>query len=71
VPKTPSATCGRSRLRISRLYEKIYYFVTGTPTDFGKLAPRAVAVRNQGVAIYFYFFVTGMHMLEQYGHRFL
>ncbi|MEJ6748276.1 MAG: hypothetical protein QNK98_16475 [Yoonia sp.] len=44
---------------------KSIVFVTGTRADFGKLAPLAVAERDQGFAVSF--FVTGMHMLEQYG----
>ena len=44
---------------------KSIVFVTGTRADFGKLAPLAVAARDQGFAVSF--FVTGMHMLEQYG----
>ena len=44
---------------------KSIIFVTGTRADFGKLAPLAVAARDQGFAVSF--FVTGMHMLEQYG----
>jgi len=40
-------------------------FVTGTRADFGKLEPLAVAARDQGLRVSF--FVTGMHMLKQYG----
>ncbi len=40
-------------------------FVTGTRADFGKLEPLAVAARDAGFDVSF--FVTGMHMLEEYG----
>jgi len=40
-------------------------FVTGTRADFGKIAPLATAVRDAGFEVAF--FVTGMHMLDQYG----
>ena len=40
-------------------------FVTGTRADFGKIEPLAIAARNEGFKIGF--FVTGMHMLKQYG----
>ncbi|NVJ94690.1 MAG: UDP-N-acetylglucosamine 2-epimerase (hydrolyzing) [Marivivens sp.] len=40
-------------------------FVTGTRADFGKLEPLAIACRDAGFDVSF--FVTGMHMLEQYG----
>ena len=40
-------------------------FVTGTRADFGKIEPLAVAARNEGFRVEF--FVTGMHMFEQYG----
>ena len=40
-------------------------FVTGTRADFGKLEPLAIAAQSAGFRISF--FVTGMHMLEQYG----
>lgn len=40
-------------------------FVTGTRADFGKLEPLALAARDAGFAVSF--FVTGMHMLAQYG----
>ncbi|KQX19538.1 MULTISPECIES: UDP-N-acetylglucosamine 2-epimerase [unclassified Sphingomonas] len=40
-------------------------FVTGTRADFGKLEPLAIAARENGFGVTF--FVTGMHMMEQYG----
>ncbi|KJZ20885.1 UDP-N-acetylglucosamine 2-epimerase [Loktanella sp. S4079] len=40
-------------------------FVTGTRADFGKLEPLAIAARDNGFDTSF--FVTGMHMLAQYG----
>lgn len=40
-------------------------FLTGTRADFGKLEPLAAAARDAGHRVSF--FVTGMHMLEQYG----
>ena len=40
-------------------------FVTGTRADFGKLEPLAIAAQSAGFRTSF--FVTGMHMLEQYG----
>ncbi|MBQ2260794.1 MAG: UDP-N-acetylglucosamine 2-epimerase (hydrolyzing) [Loktanella sp.] len=40
-------------------------FVTGTRADFGKLEPLAIAARDAGFAVSF--FVTGMHMLQNYG----
>ena len=40
-------------------------FVTGTRADFGKLEPLAVAARDAGFDVSFW--VTGMHMLDQYG----
>ena len=40
-------------------------FVTGTRADFGKLEPLIVATRDAGFPVSI--FVTGMHMLEQYG----
>jgi UDP-N-acetylglucosamine 2-epimerase (hydrolysing) len=40
-------------------------FVTGTRADFGKLEPLAIKCRDAGFKVSF--FVTGMHMLEQYG----
>ncbi|WP_194096024.1 UDP-N-acetylglucosamine 2-epimerase [Marivivens aquimaris] len=40
-------------------------FVTGTRADFGKLEPLAIAARDAGFDVSF--FVTGMHMLRQYG----
>lgn len=44
---------------------KSLLFVSGTRADFGKLEPLAVAARDTGFEVSF--FVTGMHMLEQYG----
>jgi UDP-N-acetylglucosamine 2-epimerase (hydrolysing) len=40
-------------------------FLTGTRADFGKLEPLATAARDAGFHVSF--FVTGMHMLDQYG----
>ena len=40
-------------------------FLTGTRADFGKLEPLAIAARDAGFHVSF--FVTGMHMLDQYG----
>ena len=40
-------------------------FLTGTRADFGKLEPLAIAARDAGFGVKF--FVTGMHMLDQYG----
>jgi UDP-N-acetylglucosamine 2-epimerase (hydrolysing) len=40
-------------------------FVTGTRADYGKLEPLASAAVDQGHKVTF--FVTGMHMLSQYG----
>lgn len=40
-------------------------FLTGTRADFGKLEPLAAAARDAGHRVSF--FVTGMHMLDQYG----
>ena len=40
-------------------------FLTGTRADFGKLEPLAIAARDAGFRVSF--FVTGMHMLDQYG----
>lgn len=40
-------------------------FVTGTRADFGKLEPLAIAARDAGMDVSF--FVTGMHMMAEYG----
>ena len=40
-------------------------FVTGTRADFGKLEPLAIAARDAGFHVSF--FVTGMHMMPEYG----
>lgn len=40
-------------------------FVTGTRADYGKLEPLALAAVDAGYHVTF--FVTGMHMMEQYG----
>lgn len=40
-------------------------FVTGTRADYGKLEPLALAAVDAGYQVTF--FVTGMHMMEQYG----
>lgn len=40
-------------------------FLTGTRADFGKLEPLASAARDAGFRVTL--FVTGMHMLDQYG----
>jgi len=40
-------------------------FVTGTRADFGKLEPLAIAARDAGLNVSF--FVTGMHMMQEYG----
>ena len=40
-------------------------FVTGTRADFGKLQPLASAAVKEGFKVCF--FITGMHMLENYG----
>ena len=40
-------------------------FLTGTRADFGKLEPLAAVARDAGHPVTF--FVTGMHMLDQYG----
>ena len=40
-------------------------FVTGTRADYGKLEPLALAAYNNNYRVSF--FVTGMHMLKQYG----
>lgn len=40
-------------------------FVTGTRADFGKISPLARVCEEKNHRIFF--FVTGMHMLEQYG----
>lgn len=40
-------------------------FVTGTRADFGKLEPLAIAARDAGMDVAF--FVTGMHMMAEYG----
>ncbi len=45
--------------------KKSILFVTGTRADFGKLQPLATAAVNAGFEVSF--FVTGMHMLAQYG----
>ncbi|MCY4462816.1 MAG: UDP-N-acetylglucosamine 2-epimerase [Albidovulum sp.] len=47
------------------LSTKKILFVTGTRADFGKIEPLATAARNAGCRVEF--FITGMHMLEQYG----
>lgn len=44
---------------------KSILFITGTRADFGKLEPLAIAARDAGMDVSF--FVTGMHMLAQYG----
>ena len=44
---------------------KSLLFVTGTRADFGKLEVLAVAARDAGFQVTF--FVTGMHMLYEYG----
>ena len=44
---------------------KSILFVTGTRADFGKLEPLAVAARDAEFAVSF--FVTGMHMMPEYG----
>jgi len=48
------------------MYMKKMVFVSGTRADFGKLEPLAVAAEAEGYEVVF--FVTGMHMLERYGH---
>ena len=40
-------------------------FVTGTRADYGKVEPLALAARADGHRVIF--FVTGMHMMHQYG----
>ena len=40
-------------------------FVTGTRADYGKMEPLALAAQEQGHQVTF--FVTGMHMMAQYG----
>jgi len=45
--------------------KKNLLFFTSTRADFGKLEPLAIAARDSGFDVSF--FVTGMHMLEQYG----
>lgn len=40
-------------------------FVTGTRADYGKLEPLALEASDAGFSVTF--FVTGMHMMEQYG----
>ncbi len=40
-------------------------FVTGTRADYGKLEPLAIEACNAGFPVTF--FVTGMHMMEEYG----
>jgi len=40
-------------------------FVTGTRADFGKLEPLAIAARDVGMDVSF--FVTGMHLMPEYG----
>ncbi len=45
--------------------ERSVLFITGTRADFGKLEPLMVAARDGGFLVSI--FVTGMHMLEQYG----
>jgi UDP-N-acetylglucosamine 2-epimerase (hydrolysing) len=44
---------------------KSLLFISGTRADFGKLEPLAIAARDNGFKVSF--FVTGMHMLHQYG----
>ena len=45
--------------------DKKFLFVTGTRADFGKLEPLAKVVLELGAKVTF--FVTGMHMMKQYG----
>ena len=45
--------------------KKKLLFVTGTRADFGKLEPLASEAFKNGFAVTF--FVTGMHMLNNYG----
>ena len=40
-------------------------FVTGTRADYGKMEPLAIAAQEEGHNVTF--FVTGMHMMAQYG----
>ena len=47
------------------LMNKTLLFITGTRADFGKLQPLAQAAKNQGFKISF--FITGMHLMKQYG----
>jgi len=44
---------------------KTLLFITGTRADYGKLQPLAEAAKKQGFKIAF--FITGMHMMKQYG----
>lgn len=46
-------------------HKKNICFVTGTRADFGKLLPLARAAQSGGFGTSF--FVTGMHMLDEYG----
>lgn len=48
---------------------KSLLFVTGTRADFGKIEPLVLAARDAGHEITL--FVTGMHLLQKYGHTVL
>ncbi|ABM75431.1 UDP-N-acetylglucosamine 2-epimerase [Prochlorococcus marinus str. NATL1A] len=45
--------------------KKVLLFVTGTRADFGKMEPLAREAFNNGFKVIF--FVTGMHMMREYG----
>jgi UDP-N-acetylglucosamine 2-epimerase (hydrolysing) len=47
------------------LKEKKILFITGTRADYGKIEPLAKAAQKKGFDISF--FITGMHMMKQYG----
>jgi UDP-N-acetylglucosamine 2-epimerase (hydrolysing) len=58
-------TEGAGNPKASKRMTRHILFVTGTRADFGKLEPLALAARDAGFRVGF--FVTGMHMLRDYG----
>lgn len=51
--------------------KKKILFITGTRADFGKLKPLMRVVQKQSDLFELQCFVTGMHMLQQYGKTYL
>ncbi|MGE8518572.1 MAG: UDP-N-acetylglucosamine 2-epimerase [Alcaligenes nematophilus] len=53
------------KMESNALKDKKILFLTGTRADFGKIEP--LAKSSQGLGAKISFFITGMHMMRQYG----